>query len=77
MCIRDSNNTGHWLQSKGHLNGRAYKVYQYSLLGEFIKEWDCAKYAIDFYKMNKSAITDCLKGKQKTAKGFLWKKELI
>ena len=72
-----NNNTGCWLQSKGHFNGRAYKIYQYDLLGEFIKEWDCAKYAIDFYKMNKTAITDCLSGKQKTAKGFIWKKELI
>jgi hypothetical protein len=63
-----------WLDYKGHNNSRAFKVYQYSLNNEFIKEWKCAKYAIDFYKMNKTSITDCLKGRQKSAFGFIWKK---
>jgi hypothetical protein len=71
--VHKSNKTGHWLESKGHKNGRAFKIYQYSLDEVFIKEWECAKYAIDFYGMNKTSITDCLKGRQKTANGFKWK----
>ena len=66
------NKTGHWLESKGHKNGKAFKVFQYSLDGIFIKEWACAKYAIDYYNLNKTAITDCLKERQKSAGGFIW-----
>lgn len=68
------NKTGNWLEVKGHKNGRAFKVFQYSIEGDFIKEWDCAKYAIDFYNLNKTSITDCLNGRQKTAGGFVWQK---
>jgi hypothetical protein len=71
------NKTGNWLEVKGHKNGRAFKVFQYSLEGIFIKEWECAKYATDFYNINKTGITDCLKGRQKTAGEFIWKKEKI
>lgn len=68
------NKTGNWLESKGHKNGRAYKVNQYDMQGNFIKTWDCAKYAINFYNLNKTAITDCIKGRQKSAGGYVWKK---
>jgi hypothetical protein len=67
------NKTGNWLKYNGHENGRAFKVYQYSINGDFIKEWDCAKYAIDYYNLNRSAISGCLKGRQKSAGGFIWK----
>jgi hypothetical protein len=66
--------TGNWLESKGHKNGKAFKVYQYSLDGVLLKEWDCAQYAVKFYNMNRTGITDCLNGRQKTAKGFIWTK---
>jgi len=71
--IHKKNKTGSWLNSKGHENGRAFKVYQYSKEGEFLKEWECAKYALDFYNLNATCITDCLKGRQKTGGGFIWK----
>jgi len=70
--VHKVNKTGNWLESEGHKNGRAFKVYQYSIDGVFIKEWKCAQYAIKFYNMNRTSITDCLKGRQKTAKGFKW-----
>jgi uncharacterized ubiquitin-like protein YukD len=72
--VHKKNKTGHWLESKGHKNGRAFKVNQYDLNGNFIKTWDCAKYAIDFYNLNKTAITDCIMGRQKTAGGYIWNK---
>jgi hypothetical protein len=68
------NKTGYWLESKGHKNGRAFKVYQYSLDGVLLKEWECAQYAVKFYNMNRTSITDCLNGRQKTAAGFIWTK---
>ena len=72
--IHKKNKTGNWLESKGSKNGRAFKVYQYSLEGFFLKEWECAQYAVNFYKMNRTSITDCIKGRQKTASGFIWSK---
>ena len=71
--IHKEKKTGDWLESGGHKNGRAFKVYQYSIDNLFMKEWDCANYAIKFYGMNRTSITDCLKGRQKTAYGFIWK----
>jgi hypothetical protein len=68
------NKTGDWLETKGHKNGRAFKVYQYSLDGVLLKEWECAQYAVKFYNMNRTSITDCLNGRQKSAKGFIWTK---
>jgi hypothetical protein len=67
-------NTGHWLDNKGEKNPKAFKVNQYSKDLLFIKTWECAKYAIDNYKLNSTAITDCLKGRQKSAGGYIWKK---
>jgi hypothetical protein len=75
--VHKENRTGIWLESKGRKNGRAFKVYQYSINGVFIKEWDCAKYAVDFYNLNRTSITDCIKGRQKTAGGFIWLKNKI
>lgn len=75
--IHKKNKTGFWLESKGHKNGKAFKVYQYSIDGVFLKEWDCAKYAIDFYHLNRTSITDCLKGRQKTSGGFIWLKDKV
>jgi len=69
--------TGHWLEYNGHKNGRAFPIYQYDKNGVFIKEWECAKYAIDYYKLNKTAISDCIMGRQRTAGGFIWTKNKI
>jgi hypothetical protein len=70
-------NTGHWLNNKGDKNPMAFKINQYSKDLIFIKTWECAKYAIMEYKLNSTAITDCIKGRQKTAGGFIWKKYAI
>jgi len=78
MSITHKNkNTGHWLESKGHKNGRAFEVHQYTKEGVFIKTWECAQYAINEYKLNRTAITDCLKGRQKSADGYIWTKTLL
>jgi hypothetical protein len=68
--------TGHWLESLGHKNGRAFPIYQFDINENFIKKWDCANYAVKELKMNRTSITDCLKKRQKTAKGFIWKRTM-
>jgi hypothetical protein len=73
--IHKKNKTGFWLESKGHKNGRAFEVHQYTKDGIFIKTWECAQYAVQFYNMNRTSITDCIKGRQKTAGGFIWVKD--
>lgn len=47
------------------------KVNQYDLFGNFIKTWDSIKNIEIFY--NNRHISDCCKGKRKTACGYIWK----
>lgn len=65
--------TGNWLKSKGHYNGRAKKVAQYSIDGELIKIWDCGVYACNELSINKACLFAALNENQKTAGGFIWK----
>lgn len=48
---------------------RRKKIIQYSLTGEFIKEWDSLK---DATSNNKGDIKACAKGIQQTAGGYIW-----
>ena len=50
-------------------------VLQFSVDGEFIKEWDKIKEASTSLgkALDTASITCCCKGKQKTAFGFIWK----
>jgi len=71
--IHKKRDTSHLLKfQRGVDNPRAKRVQQLDLKGNFIKEWDYANQAIKALKLNSSAITDCLKGRQKTAGGFIW-----
>lgn len=47
------------------------KIEQYDLQGNHIKTWQSIISAIKFY--NNYHITDCLKGRRKTAGGYIWK----
>lgn len=58
---------------KGADNPRAKKVSQHLKSGELVKIWDYANQAVTELKLNRTAITDCIKGRQKTAGGFVWK----
>jgi hypothetical protein len=66
-----------WLSGKGHLNGRAIKIYQYSKSGEFIREWECMKYAADELGVSSSSICGALSGYKKTCAGYIWTREKI
>ena len=48
-------------------------IIQYSVEGEFIREWDSATDAASFYNTNKVNITKCCLGKNKTSIGYIWK----
>ena len=45
-------------------------ILQYDLDGNFIREWECAS---DVGKVAVKSINNCLKGKNKTAYGYIWK----
>ena len=47
-------------------------VLQYDLKGNFIKEWECGKWAAIELKIQIDGISACCMGKQKTAGGYIW-----
>ena len=59
--------------SKTHTNGKLSKiVLQFTLDGEFIREWSSTAEA-GRHGFNYSAVAACCRGKQKTAYGFIWR----
>jgi hypothetical protein len=48
-------------------------VLQYDLEGNFIKEWECGKWAAIKLKVQIDGISACCLGKQKTAGNYIWK----
>lgn len=64
-------------QSQKHIEkvakARQKPIIQLTKEGEFIKHWGSAKQAGEELNINKSQITQCCKGRFKTAKGFKWR----
>lgn len=57
-----------------------YPVYQYSLLGDYIQEFENPSVAASFFsnsKNNSDNITHAVNGTSKTAYGFQWRKEKL
>jgi hypothetical protein len=46
---------------------------QYSIDGEFIREWPNAKEAAKFYGLSPTTIKDARRGRTNTAAGYIWK----
>lgn len=60
-----------WITHKDNVRkGNNIPILQYDLDGNFIREWECAA---DVGKKVKDNICHCLKGRYKTAYGFIWK----
>lgn len=63
---------GHWnYGKKGKLSASSKPVLQYTLDGDFVREWDC----IEDVKRELGIgnhIGDCCNGKRKTCGGFIW-----
>lgn len=48
-------------------------IYQYDLDGNLIKKWDSIKQAGESLGINRPSISNCLKGRYKSAGGFIWR----
>ena len=59
--------------SIAHKGKRNKPILQFSLEGEFIREWDSAKSVNIKLNINSGHISECCKGKLKTCSGFIWK----
>lgn len=55
------------------LSKAAIKVDKFSLRGELLETFDSGKEAAESISVTPMCISDCLKGRQKTAGGFIWK----
>lgn len=53
--------------------GRTKKVIQYTLDGEFVKEWKSITEISNVLGLNKTCISLCCKGVQQTSGGYKWK----
>lgn len=52
-------------------------VLQYDLKGNFIREWEYAKQPVkEGLDINYDGISSCIRGKQETAGGYIWKEKL-
>lgn len=69
------------IKSDSHINNiretviqkQGRPVNQYTLAGEFVKEWRCTSEPADFYKVDRSSLRRCCQGKFKKSAGFVWK----
>lgn len=60
-----------WITHRDNVRkGRNKPILQFDLDGNFIREWECAA---DVGKVAVKSINNCLKGRTKTAYGFIWK----
>jgi HNH endonuclease domain protein len=72
QSIRDKLNGKIGIEANKHR-----KVFQYSLNGEFIREWDCMSDACREYSItNCGSISACCRGKYKQSNGYIWRYEL-
>ena len=57
----------------GVKNSKARKIAQYDTNENFLRTWDYIKQAADELNINRCSISECCRGGQKTAGGFIWK----
>ena len=60
-----------WITNRDNVRkGRNKPILQYTLDGEFVREWPCAN---DVGRAAQTNIWYCLNGRTKSAYGFIWK----
>lgn len=69
----DGNNYKRFLERTGLPHAKSKPVLQYSLDGEFIKEWVNGNIASKDLNLSYQSINGCLREKQKTSGGYIWK----
>lgn len=75
MFERDFNSGNYIKHNLNHKASRSYAriVAQYTLEGEFIKEWESITLAANTLNINGGHITQCCKGKQRHCGGYVWR----
>ena len=73
-CTKSYNNSYNDLRIRAAIKKRK-PVLQYSLSGEFIKEWSHAREAAEALGLNKRAIYENCAGRSKSSGGFIWKRK--
>ncbi len=68
-----ANDTGLRVNAKGMENYRSIPVSQFTLDGVFVRNWAAAKEAQREAGFRQGNISLCVKGKIKSAGGFVWK----
>lgn len=57
----------------GAKNKLSKKIVQYDLQGNIVNRWDCISDAARFYGVRPGNINNCLRGRNKTYKGYIWR----
>lgn len=70
---RNSTSRKGWYQPKGKENKRSRPILQYSLNGEFIKEWGSQREIKRTLGYSNGNIYNCCALKAKTAYGYIWR----
>ena len=60
------------LKRKGGMWGNSKAVYQFSLSGILLKEWDCLKEIWRQLGYDRRVISRCCDGKTQSSHGFIW-----
>ena len=68
-------NNCHFIEQSIHINKSIKRkpISQYNLKGDFIKDFNSISEAARITNQDISSIIDCLKGRHKQNKGFIWK----
>lgn len=66
-------NTNYGTSIKKMSKAKSKPILQYTKDGIFIKEWDSATTASKELNISQGNITECCKGKRKSASGFIWR----
>lgn len=66
-------NTSHAI--KTGLRDSNKPVYQYDLRGNLVKKWDSQSAAARFYNKRPGNINNCVRGRNKTYLGYIWRDE--
>ena len=71
--VSDATREKQSISKTGNNNPRCRKIEQYTSDRVFINTYDCIVQAATELGTTKQNITECLKGRSKTAGGFIWK----
>lgn len=72
ISIANSGNKNGMFGRLGNKYPNAKKVYQYSPMGNFVKEWDCARIIQNELGFNYKDISACCLGKKRICRGYKW-----